>query len=245
MDDDPAILQLFKRYSNKHRAVGTERYDEALRLVDTIQPAALVINERADSDQVMAQLRDSGSQTPVITCAMPSGRRGLAIPRDATLLEKPITGEALRLAMEKLVPKPGAVLLIAEDREMIRMFTRMVAGLPIHYQLWKAYSSEEGLALMVEARPDVVLLDILQPDKDELTVIQHMQANPALRSIPLIVASASGELDGLVPANEGLIRIQRTTGFQPMELVRAVEALVDVFMPTANDGERSSAATGK
>jgi signal transduction histidine kinase/CheY-like chemotaxis protein len=237
MDEDPAILQLFKRYSNKHRAVSTDSYDEALRLVDAIQPAALVINERAESAQMLSHLHDLGNQTPVITCAMPSGRRGLAIPADTALLEKPITGDALRQAMERIAPKAKSILLIAEDREMIRMFTSMIQGLPIPYQLWKAYSNEEGLALMAEQHPDAVVFDIMSLDKDAIKIIQHIHNDPMLRKIPLIVSSASGDLDGLSPASEGLIRIQRNAGFQPMELVRCVEALVDVLTPIANDGQ--------
>jgi len=39
----------------------------------------------------------------------------------------------------------------------------------------KAYSGREGLALMRYQRPDVVVLDVIMPDVDGLTILQIMQ----------------------------------------------------------------------
>jgi signal transduction histidine kinase/CheY-like chemotaxis protein len=225
LDNDPAILQLFERYTNKHRAVGVQTADEALRLVDTIHPAALVLDE--DCQEIAENLHSTGNQTPIITCAMPSGRRH--INNEMAQFVKTVTRDSLIEALERVSPSAKNVLVIDKDREVIRMFTRMLQSMSQPYRVWKAYSSEEGLALMQEQPPDVVILDILTPDEHGYTIADHMRETPLLATIPIIIAATSGDVDELTPAINGKIQISKT--FQPVELVCCIEALVDVFSP--------------
>lgn len=233
MDNDPAILQLFKRYSSKHKAVGVRTLDEAMRLVETIQPIALVMDSTADVDYVQHKIRERNNLTPVIACAMPSGRRSMPIPASAVFLDEPITGETLHDAVAKIAPAAHNVLIISNDRETVRMFARMIQAMPHSFKIWHAYSSEEGIALMLESQPELVLLDILATDADGISLLQRIQDDPALASIPMILASTSSDLNELVPAAEGKIEISRSVGFQPMELIKCVEALIEVMPVTS------------
>ncbi len=225
LDEDPAILQLFERYTAKHRAVGVQNADEALRLVEMIHPAALVLDE--DCHTVVESLQTIDPLTPVITCAMPSGRR--SIHNDQAQFVKPVTRDTLYEALERLNPSARNLLIIDKDRDVIRMFTRMLQAMSQRYRIWKAYSSEEGLALMREQAPDVVILDILTPDEDGLTIADHMKQTPELTEIPIIIAATSGDVDELTPAVNGKIVVSKA--FQPVELVHCIEALVGVFSP--------------
>jgi signal transduction histidine kinase/CheY-like chemotaxis protein len=232
MDNDPAILQLFKRYSSKHKAVGVRTLEEALRLVETIQPIALVMDDTADVEYVQAKLRERQNLTPVIACAMPSGRRSMLVPANAVFLDEPLTGEGLHDAIARIAPAAHSVLIISYERETVRMFTRLIQAMPHSFQIWKAYSSEEGLALMLEQPPDLLLVDILVSDVDGITLLERAQSDPALAEIPMIIASTSGDINELIPANEGKIQISHAVGFQPMELIKCVEALIEVLPVT-------------
>ncbi len=231
LDKDPAIRQLFERYSVKHRPISIADDTEALRLIQTIRPAALIFDDQIDHAALLNDLQACDDPTPLIACAMPSGRRRAELINSTTHFIRLVTGDALRSTIETLSPAARTVLVIAEDRDVVRMFTRMLQVLP--YKILKAYSDEEGLALIHERHPDVIVLDVLRPDADGMTLVRRVRANPQFANTPIIVSSTSGDLDELTPAPHGKIEISKVSGFQPVELVRCIEALVDAFRPAS------------
>jgi DNA-binding response OmpR family regulator len=52
---------------------------------------------------------------------------------------------------------------------------------------------EAGLAAMRKNKPDLILLDIVMPKKDGYEVLQEMRSDEALKDIPVIVISNSGQ----------------------------------------------------
>jgi CheY-like chemotaxis protein len=96
---------------------------------------------------------------------------------------------------------------------------------------------------MRQQTPDVLILDMMFPDTDGYSLLEAMKSDPALANVPVIVASASGVTDELTPALEGRLVLDRASGFQPAELVRYVEALVEVLNP-ANEPARPEIQPG-
>jgi CheY-like chemotaxis protein len=144
-------------------------------------------------------------------------------------LSKPVTGETLRTALQRF-DMPHTILLIGGDRDVIRMLSRLLQAIKPPLTLLKAYSAEEGLALAGQQHPDVIILDSVQSKNGDMPVLTQLQADPVLKTIPILLMSA-GDGDELTPAREGKILVRRTEGFQPIELVRCIEALVDAFTP--------------
>lgn len=241
LDEDPAIRQLFERYTARHRAVSVQDEAEALRLVQTIRPAALIFDDQADHHELLSVLTDNNDATPLIRCAMPSGRRSAELANEATHFLRLVTGEVLRSTVEALNPVARTVLIVAEDRDVVRMFTRMLQMMP--YKVLKAYGDEEGLALIHERQPDVVILDVPRPDADGLTLVQRVRSEAQLAHIPIIVSSTSGDIDELMPTPHGSLQVSRRSGFEPVELVRCIEALVDALKP-ATEPARPGIPTG-
>jgi signal transduction histidine kinase/CheY-like chemotaxis protein len=238
LDDDPAILQLFERYTHIHRAVGVKDVDEAIRLVSAIKPTAVVVDDNNDCSELRAALQTSDNQTPIITCAMPNGRYLLHANGSTNYLSSSVSSESLRETLEKVAPLARHILVISGDRDIVRMFTRMLNSFPRPYHIWEAYSSEEGLELMRQQRPDVVVLD-----SDDHSLMYQIEADPALHQIQVIVAPVSNSMDELMPASEGRILLEKVVGFQPLEMVRCVEALIDVLNP-ASEPVRSKSLVG-
>jgi len=87
-----------------------------------------------------------------------------------------------------------------------------------------ARNGEDGLKSMREARPDLVLLDIIMPRKGGFEVMEEMQKDKDLKGIPVIVISNSGqpvEIDRAqkLGAKDWLIK----TEFDPQEVVDKVK----------------------
>lgn len=61
------------------------------------------------------------------------------------------------------------------------------------YETASAADGEEGLALVRQLRPDVVLLDIMMPKRNGYQVCQAIKSDPDLAAIPVIMLSAKGQ----------------------------------------------------
>jgi CheY-like chemotaxis protein len=59
------------------------------------------------------------------------------------------------------------------------------------YRVVTAPNGQEGLALLAESRPDLVLLDLMMPLMDGREVLRQMRADPESMHIPVILMSAA------------------------------------------------------
>ncbi len=91
----------------------------------------------------------------------------------------------LKLEHERL---SGDILIIDDNFEDVRILDRLLreAG----YQVRAVRDGAAGIRAAQLVQPDLILLDLLLPDEDGLTVGKHILADENLRNIPLIFVSA-------------------------------------------------------
>jgi len=83
-------------------------------------------------------------------------------------------------------------ILILEDELVISdLLTKKFSS--EGYLVKTAQNGEEGMDLMLQETPDLVLTDVVMPQKDGFAVIEEMKQNQALRSVPIIIISNSGQ----------------------------------------------------
>jgi CheY-like chemotaxis protein/anti-sigma regulatory factor (Ser/Thr protein kinase) len=90
-----------------------------------------------------------------------------------------LTGPSAALAVVSIEDNPASALLL----------TRLFKAWP-NATLYSARSGREGIALVLEHRPDVVLLDLHLPDLPGEEVFARLQAETATAGIPVIALSA-------------------------------------------------------
>src|SRR6185436_16380135 len=87
------------------------------------------------------------------------------------------------------------ILVIEDEPEMRRNITTL---LRYHdYQPIEAENGRIGLALARREKPDLVLCDVMMPEMDGHGVLQALQQNAELATIPFIFLTAKGEKDDL------------------------------------------------
>lgn len=121
---------------------------------------------------------------------------------------------------------PKKVLLV-EDEEIIQNLLQRRLGSE-GFKVLSARDGEDGLKMMRQSMPDVVLLDIIMPKKNGFQVLEEMQKDENLRNIPVIIISNSGqpvELDKAkqLGADDWLIK----TEFDPQEVVDKVRKQIE------------------
>lgn len=63
------------------------------------------------------------------------------------------------------------------------------------YDPTPAYDGEEAVAKSKEIKPDLVLLDIMMPKLDGISVLWELKANPDTAKIPVIVLTNIGDVE--------------------------------------------------
>lgn len=114
-------------------------------------------------------------------------------------------------------------ILIIEDEEVMSSLLRRKLSQE-GYTVEIARDGEEGLEKMKKEKPDLILLDIIMPKKGGFEVMEEMEKDKNLRTIPIIVISNSGqpvELDKAkeLGAKDWLIK----TEFDPQEVIEKVK----------------------
>lgn len=80
----------------------------------------------------------------------------------------------------------ASVLVVDDDRSLRHMLTQSLEGVGL--QVIAAATAEQGLTLVAEQQPDVVLLDIMLPGRSGLDVLRDIQALD--RRLPVIFVTA-------------------------------------------------------
>ena len=88
-------------------------------------------------------------------------------------------------------------ILIVEDEETVRHLLVTILG-RAGYDVTVADNGRAALALIAEATPDLIVSDVMMPEMDGFTLLRHVRANPATRSIPVIMLTAKGTTEDVV-----------------------------------------------
>ena len=84
---------------------------------------------------------------------------------------------------------PAKTILIVDDMLTLRQPARFILERE-GYLIEEAGDGREALQKLAQSYPDLVLLDLMMPTMSGVEVLRHMQADAALRDIPIIVLTA-------------------------------------------------------
>jgi DNA-binding response OmpR family regulator len=118
-------------------------------------------------------------------------------------------------------------ILVIDDEQLIRLQIRNALefeGFTVH----EAANGNEGLARIAQSTPDVVITDILMPDKEGIeTILELRRTHPKIRIIAISGGGRTGNKDFLRTAKH--LGADRTLAkpFGLAELLRLVREVLD------------------
>ena len=83
------------------------------------------------------------------------------------------------------------ILLIDDDPDFVQVTCRVLQSRP--YQVVVAIDGADGLRKMRAEKPDLVLLDIMMPEKDGFIVADEISRDPVISSIPILALTSFSE----------------------------------------------------
>lgn len=128
------------------------------------------------------------------------------------------------------------ILVIDDDKEIAEL-------VEIHlvsegYRVWKAYSAREGLQILDSEDIKLVILDIMMPGMDGLSLCKKIRESS---TIPIIMLSArSTDLDKIIGLGTGADDYV-TKPFNPLELTARVKSQLrryTMFNPSSHDDKQ-------
>lgn len=116
------------------------------------------------------------------------------------------------------------ILCVEDEPEMIDLI-RLILGRR-GFEVHGAAGGIEGVRLIRELHPDLVLLDLMMPDMDGWEVYQQMKADAATRDIPVIVVTAKAQnIDKVLGLHIAKVDDYIAKPFSPQELMDSVEKI--------------------
>ena len=119
-----------------------------------------------------------------------------------------------------------AKILIVDDEEKMLVLYRDVL-LNTGFEVVTADNANDGLRLVVEVQPDLVLLDVMMPGKDGGTLAGEMLQNSKTKDIPVIFLSSLVTDEEVNRANGkigGRLYVSKST--DKKELVRVINEVL-------------------
>ncbi len=116
------------------------------------------------------------------------------------------------------------ILLVDDDREIVRLVrTYLERG---DYEVLVAYDGEMALHILRRERPDLMLLDLMLPDRDGLDVTRVVRGDGGLAAMPIIMLTARVEDHDKIVGLELGADDYVTKPFNPGEVVARVRSVL-------------------
>ena len=116
------------------------------------------------------------------------------------------------------------IVCIEDEPEMIDLIRLILSRRG--YEVHGAPGGKEGLKLVRELIPDLVLLDLMMPEMDGWEVYQQMKAEESTRNIPVIVVTAKAQnIDKVLGLHIAKVDDYLSKPFGPQELTDSVEKI--------------------
>ncbi len=115
-------------------------------------------------------------------------------------------------------------ILYVEDNEMNR---KIVRDLLKHttYQLLEAFDGEAGVALALERRPDLILMDVQLPKVSGFEATRALRAEPAMADTPIIAITSFALSGDDQKAREVGATAYLAKPYSPFELLQMIRRL--------------------
>ena len=114
------------------------------------------------------------------------------------------------------------ILVVDDDKEVVRLMQAYLerAG----YDVVVAYEGESAVQILRSEKPDLLLLDLMLPDRDGFDITRLLRNDPSLADIPIIMLTARVDVTDRIVGLEMGADDYVTKPYDPREVVARVRA---------------------
>jgi len=139
-----------------------------------------------------------------------------------------------------LLGEPIEILLVEDNPGDVRLTREALKEGKVHNSLHVVSDGEAAMAFLRRQgpyaqapRPGLILLDLNLPRKDGREVLAEIKADPGLRSIPVVILTASAADEDLLRAKqlEASCYVTKPVGLE--QLIKVVKTVEDLWLVIA------------
>jgi len=117
------------------------------------------------------------------------------------------------------------VLIVEDDPLMSRMYQKIFTF--EKYEVEVAGDGEEALVKVVDAKPTIILLDVMMPKMNGLQVLEKLKADPATKHIPVVMlTNLAGQQDAETALSKGAVKYIVKSEYEPKEVADMVKEII-------------------
>ena len=120
---------------------------------------------------------------------------------------------------------PERTVLIVDDELAIRDMLRMALEIA-EYRCIEAENIQQAYALVVDERPDIILLDWMLPGGSGLELLRRLKRDESTQEVPVIMLTAKTTEDNVIQGLDVGADDYITKPFAPRELIARIRALL-------------------
>ena len=119
----------------------------------------------------------------------------------------------------------GKILIIEDEEVLVNMYeTKFVND---GFQVLRASNGEQGLALALKEKPDLILLDVILPKMDGFMVLKKIKEEPTIKNIPVLLLTNLGQDEDIKKGKEqGAADYLVKANLTPSEVVDKVREIL-------------------
>lgn len=117
-------------------------------------------------------------------------------------------------------------VLVVDDSRTALMLTMMILAERTPYEVSTAGDGAEAVLSAVANKPDLILMDVVMPNKNGFEACEELRANPETAHIPVILLTTRGEAECVEAGFTAGCTEYLTKPVNPDELVKLLEAYV-------------------
>lgn len=234
IEDDRQTMFLYERYlaSSGFQVIPARTIEDARAAIERTLPSAILLDVMLEAESTwtfLGELKDNPRTRTipvVVLTVIDREQKARALGADEFWL-KPVDGDRLIQKLGELAGRSAEqTLLIIDDDEPSRYLMRRLLG-GTNFRVLETDSGRQGLLLARREKPDLILLDFLLKGETAFDVIDALKADPATRTIPVIIQTArdlgAEERARLARETSGII--EKQTLSRELALTRVREAL--------------------
>ena len=88
--------------------------------------------------------------------------------------------------------KKYKIAIVEDDAMLLKYLSSSLKAEP-NFEVFTATNGEEGEKMILDRKPDIVLLDIIMPKKNGFEVLEAVRKNPDMKNTPIVMLSNLGQ----------------------------------------------------
>jgi len=235
VEDDHQASELISQYLSEADYAVACAFDgeQAIQMARELRPYAItldIILPKKDGWEVLAELKSlpETKDIPVVIVSITEKRQlGLnlgAIEYFVKPVNKVQLIEAVRKAVVELGKEKITVLVVDDEPQTVELLTDELQA--EGFNVLQAYGGQQGIDLVIEKHPDVIILDLMMPEVSGFDVVQQLRAHSEAMEIPILIFTAKDLTEEDRQKLEGHVKmIASKSGSGKEDLLRELERL--------------------